>query len=338
MEKQVTIYDISEKAGVSIATVSRVLNGNSNVKQKTRKKVLDIIEELGYTPNAFARGLGLDSMNTIGILCADSSDTYIAKAIFYIERALRENGYNTILCCTGYKLENKKKALSLLLSKRVDSIIMVGSHFVEESEEDNAHIREAAMRTPVMFLNADLDYKNVFCTLCDDYKASFEATQSLIDKGHKNVLFFYNSNSYGAKKKLSGYQAAYLQNELPVNKDLIYFYHGNNEDIQSMAECLKKLEKSGVDFDGIFASDDNLGIGAIRYAKTSGKRIPEDIAIIGYNNSMLTECSTPRLSSVDNHLETLCSQLVKTLMGILSGNEMPQKIIFSGELVNRETT
>ena len=84
------IYDISKQAGVSIATVSRVLNGSSSVKPKTRKKVLDVIEKCGYTPNAFARGLGLDSMNSIGILCADCSDIYLAKAVYYIEGNLRE--------------------------------------------------------------------------------------------------------------------------------------------------------------------------------------------------------------------------------------------------------
>ena len=100
-----TIYDISEKAGVSIATVSRVLNGNSNVSEKTKKKVLDVINKYEYTPNAFARGLGLNTMKTIGIMCADSSDLYLAKAIYYIEQKLRANGYDSILCCTGYGLE-----------------------------------------------------------------------------------------------------------------------------------------------------------------------------------------------------------------------------------------
>ena len=103
-----TIYDISEKAGVSIATVSRVLNGSSNVSEKTKKKVLDVIHQYEYTPNAFARGLGLNSMNTIGLLCADSSDLYLAKAIYYIEQLLRQNGYDSILCCSGYELESKK--------------------------------------------------------------------------------------------------------------------------------------------------------------------------------------------------------------------------------------
>ena len=95
------IYDVSEHAGVSIATVSRVLNGNPNVSEKTREKVLKVMDELGYTPNVFARGLGLNTMKTIGIMCSDSSDPYLAGAIYYLERGLRAHGYDAILCCTG---------------------------------------------------------------------------------------------------------------------------------------------------------------------------------------------------------------------------------------------
>ena len=109
-----TIYDISEKAGVSIATVSRVLNGSNNVSEKTKKKVLNQYE---YTPNAFARGLGLNTMKTIGIMCADSSDPYLAKAIYYIEQKLRANGYDSILCCTGYDLDTKASSMNLLIKK-----------------------------------------------------------------------------------------------------------------------------------------------------------------------------------------------------------------------------
>ena len=109
-----TIYDISEKAGVSIATVSRVLNGSRKVSEKTRRRVLDIIERYGYTPNAFARGLGLNTMKTIGIMCADSSDLYLAKGIYYVEEKLRENGYDSLLCCTGYDLEALRWLTALL--------------------------------------------------------------------------------------------------------------------------------------------------------------------------------------------------------------------------------
>ena len=90
------IYDVSERAGVSIATVSRVLNGNPNVSEKTRNRVIEIMDELGYTPNVFARGLGLNTMKTVGIMCSDSSDPYLANAIYYLERELRAHGYDSI--------------------------------------------------------------------------------------------------------------------------------------------------------------------------------------------------------------------------------------------------
>ena len=118
------IYDVSERAGVSIATVSRVLNGNPNVSEKTRNRVLEIMDELGYTPNVFARGLGLNTMKTVGIMCSDSSDPYLANAIYYLERELRSHGYDSILCCTGTSLENKRQYFELLLSKRVDAMIL----------------------------------------------------------------------------------------------------------------------------------------------------------------------------------------------------------------------
>ena len=113
------IYDISQKAGVSIATVSRVLNGSEKVSEKTRKKVLAVMEENSYTPNAFARSLGLNSMHTVGILCSDSSDVYQAQAIYYLERELRKNSYASMLCCTGCELLEKQSYLNLLLSRNV---------------------------------------------------------------------------------------------------------------------------------------------------------------------------------------------------------------------------
>lgn len=333
-----TIYDISEKAGVSIATVSRVLNGSTNVKPKTKKRVMDVIEEYGYTPNAFARGLGLNTMNTIGILCADSSDLYLAKAVYYIEQYLRENGYNSFLCCTGYDLESKKASLDLLLSKRVDSIIMVGSNFISNQTDENKYIRDAADQVPIMLLNADFDYPNIYCTLCDDYKAMLEATQALLNSKLNNILYLYNSQSFSGLRKLSGYQAAMLQNNMPFEREYTQFYNGERENTEAIADFLTELADSGLSFNSVVASDDILAMGAMKYSKRKNLSVPDEFAIIGYNNSLLTGCCEPPLTSVDNRLQTLCNQLVKTLMGVLSGTEMPQKVIFSGELIKRGTT
>lgn len=334
-----TIYDISEKAGVSIATVSRVLNGSSKVKPKTKQKVLDAIQEFGYTPNAFARGLGLNSMNTIGLMCADSSDLYLAKAIYYIEQNLRQNGYNSILCCTGYELERKKAAMDLLLSKRVDSIVMIGSSFLESEDSDNDYIRHAADQVPVMLLNADFDYPNVYCTLCDDAKGMGIATNYLIQTGIKNILYLYNSNTYSNLKKLTGHQTALLQAGMKVSQDYQAKYSGLREDVEGIAQFLEQfVQEKNISFDAILTSDDTLAIGAFKFCKRKGLHVPEDISIIGYNNSLIARCTEPELTSVDSRLETLCNQLSKTLIHVLEGDEMPQKTIFSGDLIKRNST
>lgn len=338
MNTHMTIYDISEKAGVSIATVSRVLNGSSNVSEKTKKKVLDVMNRYEYTPNAFARGLGLNTMKTIGVMCADSSDLYLAKAVYYIEQLLRANGYDSILCCTGYDLDAKEKSMNLLISKKVDSIILIGSNFVHEKEEYNKYIADAATQVPVMLLNATLDVPNVYSIVSDDYTSMYEATRRMIVSGVTDILYYYNSTTYSSKRKLAGYRAAMEEADLLKSDNLEQFYSGSHEDIHAMQEHLTQACNDGVQFNGVIAADDNLALGAVKYAIAKGLNIPNDLSIIGYNNSLLASCCEPELTSIDNKLETLCQHLITTLMGLLNGEEMPKTTVFSGEIITRGTT
>ena len=333
-----TIYDISEKAGVSIATVSRVLNGSQSVSEKTRQKVLAVIEQCGYTPNAFARGLGLNTMKTIGIMCADSSDLYLAKAVYYIEQKLRGHGYDSLLSCTGYDLEAKEYSMNLLITKKVDGIILVGSNFVYERETDNRYIAEAAAQVPVMVLNAAMDTPNVYSIMSDDYTSMYNATREMLAGGIRDILYFYNSRSYSGRKKLAGFQAAMEEQLLPGIAPSVEFYRGSHEDVHAMVRHLKAVRDKGRSFHGVIAADDTLGLAAVKYAAEMGYRVPEEFSVIGYNNSMLACCCQPELTSIDNKLETLCEHLISTLLGILEGKEMPKKTVFSGEIVRRGTT
>ena len=294
-----TIYDISKKAGVSIATVSRVLNGSDKVRPSTKKKVMDIIEKYDYTPNAFARGMGLHSLQTIGILCADSSDLFLAKAVYYLEQELQANGYESLLCCTGYNLELKQNYLNLILSKKVDGIILVGSNFIGTTEDENQYIKDVSTQVPIMLLNASFDYPNVYSTLCDDYTTMFEATESMLDSGIADPVYIYNSISYSGRKKINGFKDALKKHGISDIENRIHKYDGDSQQFNEIAD---------------------------------------DLSIIGYNNSMLTTCCIPELTSVDNRLETQTHQLVQTLVGVLSGEEMPKKSIFSGKLIKRGTT
>lgn len=336
--KTMTIYDISKKAGVSIATVSRVLNGSDKVRPATRKKVMDIIEKYDYAPNAFARGMGLHSLKTIGILCADSSDLFLAKAVYYLEQELQENGYESLLCCTGYNRDIKENYMNLILSKKVDGIILVGSNFIGTSEEENQYIKDVSAQVPIMLLNASFDFPNVYSTLCDDYTTMYEATSSMLEYGIKDVLYLYNSNSYSGTKKLNGFRAAMDMHGVCDYEKQILLYPGDMQNMNAIADLVGDAADRGITFHGVIAADDSLAIGAIKYAYRKGLSVPGDLSVIGYNNSMLTTCCTPELTSVDNRLESQTHQLVQTLLGVLSGEEMPKKSVFSGKLIKRGTT
>ena len=296
------------------------MNGSDNVSAQTRQKVLAVIEACDYTPNAFARGLGLNSMNTIGILCADSSDLYLANAIYHIEQELRENNYNCILCCTGYRLEDKQKYLNLLVNKKVDSVILVGSNFIADNDSENDYIREAAGEVPILLLNADFDCENVYCSLCDDFKSTMQATSYIIETGIEDILYLYNSKSFSALRKLSGYQSALTQRGLPLRMEYMQYFPGNHANLPAIADFLAELDRS-LKYRAVVAADDNLAIGAVKYAHKKGLSVPDELSIVGYNNSILSTCCEPELTSVDNQVKRLCNDAVDRMLEVLQGKE-----------------
>lgn len=332
-----TIYDISQKAGVSIATISRVLNGSPKVKESTKKKVMDIIEEYGYTPNSSARAMGLKSMKTIGILCADSSDIFLAKAVYYLEQNLQSNGYESLLCCTGYNLDAKKNYVDLILSKKVDGLILVGSNFIGTTEDENQYVIDSSEKVPVMILNASFRHDNVYSILCDDMNSMYRATTSMLGSGIEDILYLYNSLSYSGRKKLDGFRMAMQGHHSPNYEELICQVPEECSTMNAIVAYIEDFARSHT-FHGIIASDDILGVAAVKYATSNNISIPDELSVIGYNNSILTECCTPTLTSIDNQLEIQTRSLVKTLIGVLNGREMPQKTVFSGALIKRNTT
>ena len=328
------IYDISKRAGVSIATVSRVLNGSGKVSDATRQKIISIIEETGYTPNAFARGLGLNTMNTIGILCADSSDPYLASAIYLLEQGLRSHGYDSLLCCTGYDHDAREKYLDLLLSKRVDAVILVGSNYVEAEPEKNRYILEAAQGVPVIILNGYLEGEQIYCSLCDDHEALYTSTRRFLETGRKHPLYLYRSLSYSGRRKLSGFEEACRSFGLEKEDFQTACINGSIRETRDFLETL--WEKSS--FDVILASDDEIAIGALKFARSQGLCVPEQLSILGYNNSKLALCCDPELSTIDNQLSFSCTNAISLLIRTLEGEAVPARTVLSAKLITRGTT
>lgn len=328
------IYDISEKAGVSIATVSRVLNGNSKVSEKTRQKILKVMEETGYQPNVFARGLGLNTMNTIGILCADSSDLVLAAAVYHIEQELHKYGYNVLLCCTGYESEAKEKYMHLLLSKRVDGLILAGSSFVEEDREKNQYIAEAAKEVPVVILNGYLDAPNVYCALCEDEETMYGVVSQFLRRTEK-ILYVYRSLSYSGRQKIKGVKKAFANARKEMEEDQMILFNGTIEETKQM--LLQRWE-NGRRWDVIVTSDDELAVAAFKFTRAADIKVPEEMQIVGYNNSRISICSEPEISSVDNHMDFSSQNAVSMLMRVLSGEQVQNRIAVSGEVIARGTT
>lgn len=330
------IYDISEKAGVSIATVSRVINGSGNVSEKTRDKVLAVMKENGYTPNAFARGLTLNTMHTIGIMCSDCSDAYLANAVFYLERELRSQGYDSILCCTGYELENKQQYMKLLTKKKVDALILAGSSFLDMKPKNNEYIARAAKQMPVMLMNGSLKKPGIYSVLCDDCKAVEAAVNRLIEQGGERILFLYSAQSFSAAAKQAGYKNALEAHNIQVDLSLIR-QCPKTKQLYKVEQFLEELRKEGTEFDAVLASEDFWAIGAIKYARAHNLRIPEELSIIGYNNSQLAQCCDPELTTIDNKVEEMSILTVKMLMKVLEGEKVAKTTVIQPELVVRGT-
>ena len=334
-EKQHTINDISKKAGVSIATVSRVLNNSPKVSQKTKERVLEIINESGYEPNAYARGLGSGSMKTIGILCADVADIYLANAVSFLEKNLRQNGFNTILNCTGDDYSTKVQCIKAMEGQRVDAVILAGSQYIESTVSKNKYIIDVSKRIPVMLLNGYLKSDNIYCNLSDDYSAFYDATKELYQKGCRKILFLYREISYSRNLKYKGYCEALEDCQTEVDDSLILRCVGKMEQIKHQ---LITYYQKGHEFDSVLACDDELAIGAIKFAKETRIRIPDELGVIGCNNSVLSICCSPELSSIDNKCEMLCINTISSLMRVLDGQEAAQRTVLSTEYIPRGTT
>ncbi len=322
------IYDIAAKCGVSIATVSRVLNNSPHVRPATRDRVLAVMAEENYAPNAFAQGLGLGTMRMVGVLCTSLGDPFYAEAVTQVENYLRQKGMTAILRCTGDTPEGKQKALEDMVNRHVDAVVLIGSTFREEG--DNAHIATAAKQMPVVIINGHLDIPGVYCVSADEKGAVKELVGQLMGRQRRRILFLHDRMTYSCRQKIDGYQEAFEEAGVEVNPQLIVPVE---RQLDAVNACIKQLLVKGVSFDAVIGSEDILALGTQKALQRIGLNLP----IIGFNNSILAQCATPELSSVDNHLTDLCTAAMAALDSLLEGKEAAPHTVISAHLVERDT-
>ena len=331
------IYDIARLANTSTATVSRALNGKAGVSDKTREKILTIVEESGYMLNCFAQGLNHDSIKTVGVLCYDISDVYCAQCIYILERLLRENGYNMILCSTGNDDTSKKNYFDILLSKRVDAIFLVSSKY--SINIDNEYIAKAAAEIPVALLNSYINIDNIYCIVCDDRLAMEEAVSFLASRGHSRIAYLHGELIFSGKRQLQGYFDGLAANGLEQDQRLIVHNTFKGPTLLADGEMMiKQLLNAGMDFTAVLVSDDPYAVGAMKALQANGKKIPGDVEVIGYDNSSVCYYTTPELSSIDSKVDIITDFAVRYFLQKLNGGIVPKMTTLTANIVHRGST
>ncbi|KFN90420.1 catabolite control protein A [Tetragenococcus muriaticus] len=320
MEKQtVTIYDVAREANVSMATVSRVVNGNPNVKPATRKKVLEVIDGLDYRPNAVARGLASKKTTTIGVIIPDVSNMFFSSLARGIDDVATMYKYNIILANSDGDSAKEVQVLNNLLAKQVDGIIFMGHRIT-----DKVRAEFSRSKTPVV-LAGSIDPDEQVGSVNIDYKeAAKEAVSLLAKNGHERIAFISGAliDAINGQNRLTGYKDALKENNLDYNEGLIFESPYNFKDGLALVE---RVLNSGAT--AAYVTDDELAIGVLDGLYDQGVDVPKDFEIITSNNSLLTDVARPRLSSIAQPLYDIGAVAMRLLTKLMNREEIEQKTI-----------
>jgi LacI family transcriptional regulator len=331
----VNIYDIAREAGVSISTVSRVLNSPHKVSAKTKEKVEKVIKKHKFSPNAIARGLVYKSMKTIGILLTDIRNLHFSSSAYVLERMFFEWGYNTMLCNTGDDLEKKKKYVRLLAENKVDGLVLLGSVFFEAEIEKMIH--DYLPNTPVVISNGILQTtKNSYSVLIDHNHGFKLIINHLCERGYENIYFVSSNDTNNTRRKKRGFIEALAEHNIPFDENKMflqckYSYEGAQEFAQNFRPFVGKKTVC------IF-HDDYLASCVCNAFMASGIRIPEDFAAVGFDNSRFSINLTPQLTTVDTKIEAIAVMVANTLKNIFLGIPVVNLVSIRPDLIIRGST
>jgi LacI family transcriptional regulator, repressor for deo operon, udp, cdd, tsx, nupC, and nupG len=325
-----TIKDVAVKAGVSVATISRVINKSNSVKEETKQLVLDVIKEMNYEPNSMGRNLRTQKTKMILVIINSLSNDFHAKVIRGIEHVGGLNNYN-VMIVTTYNDKNKEKVyLELLKNKQVDGAIFTSTTL------SNAEMQKLGEDYKILQCGEYIDDINVPYVSIDNYLAAYDATKYLISMNKKNILYVSVNNKYiSTTLRLKGYRQALLDNGFKVNKNnIIKCDYGFKKAYSSMNVILK----AGNIPDAVFAISDRMAAGIIKSVIDNGYRVPEDIVVMGFDNINLTKMYNPSISTVSQLRFNLGSIACQKLITIIDGEEFENKTIIKHKLVLRDST
>lgn len=329
--KYITLKMVAEKAGVSVNTASRAINNKPDINEETKKRVLNIAQELGYVRNDTAVALRTKKTGTIGVVIADNRNPFYAEVLNGMEVAAREKNYHIILANTQRDYQKEEEAINLLLAKRVDGLLIAP---VQDRDNDIKNLIETNI--PFVIVGRDFENIEVDAVYNDEIKGGFLATEYLIKKGHKRIAlingFLHKSP---AKGRLEGYKKALKRYGIPFDDSLVTV---GDIDIKDGYERTRQMLEKNLDFTAIFAYNDMMAFGAMQAIKEKGLRIPEDIGLVGYDDIPFSSLISPSLTTIRLKKQELGAESVKLLLSRINGSrEKTKKIMLDVEFVERKT-
>jgi len=317
----VTIYDVAREANVSMATVSRVVNGNPNVKPTTRKKVLEAIDRLGYRPNAVARGLASKKTTTVGVIIPDISSIFYSELARGIEDIATMYKYNIILSNSDQNTDKELHLLNTMLGKQVDGIVFMGGNITD------VHVEEFK-RSPVpIVLAASVEEQAQTPSVNINYEqAIYDSVQLLVEKGHKRFAFVSGpmSEPINSMRKLAGYKRALEEAGIAFDEALVaegdYSYDSG---IEALANLLDQSDKPTA----VIAATDEMALGVIHGAQDRGVSIPEDLEVIGFDNTRLSLMVRPQLTTVVQPTYDIGAVAMRLLTKLMNKEQVEDQIV-----------
>ena len=327
----ITIKDIAKILHVSVSTVSRALKDHPDISKATKKSVQDLARELNYRPNEIALSLKNRKSKIIGIMVPKLVHHFFSSAIEGVENIAYDKGYQVMIYHSDELLEREKQLSQSFMSYRLDGLIVSMS----KETQDTSHFEKLLqLGIPMVYFDRvpDSDCNKV---LFDDYQGAYDAVSHMIETGCKKILHFGMSSAMDiGKKRTNGYIDAMKDHHLKVDESYIVECDSYEKALSSTREMMSRFP----DADGIFAVNDLTAIGAMKQLIKMGKRIPQDIKVMGFSNEISSSISTPTLSTVDQQGVVMGEEAAKLLFENMDGIKRAQTITVKADLIIREST
>lgn len=326
-----SIKDVAKEAGVSIATVSRVLNDVDVVNEETKKKVIEAINKLGYRPNIVARSLKTQRTKTIGIIIPDISSQFYPEIVRGAEDVANIYDYNIMLCNSDLDPEKEIEYLRVLKEKMVDGVL-----YMSTSLEENTLEVINKLQIPMVLIETTSKQGDIPSVTIDNEKAAFDAVEYLIKKGNKKVAYIgtHEDAVNASALRYAGYKKAIIENGLKVDDTLVYF--GGLKAQDGYEGILNILDNSEID--AVFCASDEIAMGSINALRDRKIRVPEDVDVVGFNNIYSSAIFYPKITTIGEPMYDMGSVGMRMLIKIINKKDLECKnYIFKHELIERDS-